>query len=111
MHLQAVSVLKLTPEGGGCVAGVMAKLLPNAARTESPTGRTGECGIVIPGPKRKPTGTACGKTTFRPNAKSLSSTMGNPGKCSGCWNVARAICKGSSKPSSVAARSGDPNVF
>jgi hypothetical protein len=33
--------------GRGSVAVVMAKLLPNAARTESPTGRTGECGIVI----------------------------------------------------------------
>ena len=52
----------------------------NVARTESPTGRTGEFVIVIHGPKRKPTGTARGKTTFRPNAKNLSSTMGNPGK-------------------------------
>ena len=70
MQLQAVNVLKPIPEGEGCVAVVMAKLLPNVARTESPTGRTGECGIVIRGPKRKPSGTARGKTTFRPNAKS-----------------------------------------
>jgi hypothetical protein len=80
MHLQAVNVLKPRPEGGGYVPFVMARLLPNVARTDFPTGRTGEFGIVIPGQKRKPTGTARGKTTSRPNAKSLSSTMGNPGK-------------------------------
>jgi hypothetical protein len=80
MHLRAVIVLKPIPEGGGCVAVVMAKLLPNVARTGSPTGRTEEFGIVIPGLKRKPSGTGRGKTNSRPNAKSLSSTMGNPGK-------------------------------
>ena len=68
-------MLKPIPEGGGCVAVAMAKSLLNVARTESPTGRTEECGIVIPGPKKKPTGTARGKATFRSNAKSLSSTM------------------------------------
>jgi competence protein CoiA len=39
----------------------------------------------------------------------LSRTCGR--KCCGCWNVPRAICKGGSKPSSVASRSRDPNAF
>ena len=87
MHLQAVNVLKPRPEGGGYVPFVMARLLPNVARTESPTGRTGEFGIVIPGPKRKPTGTARGKTTFLRNAKSLSNAMGNLGKSTSLMSV------------------------
>jgi hypothetical protein len=56
------------------------EVIANVARTESTTGRTGECGIVIPGPKRKPTGTARGKTSSLLNARSLSSTIGNLGK-------------------------------
>src|SRR5262245_39489072 len=71
MHLQAVNVLKPTPEGGGCVPFVMARLLPNADSTACGIGRTGNPKTAILGGSRRPNGIGRGRTNFPSRGKKL----------------------------------------